>query len=140
MTQFIETLSPAQARRSDEVDRLAKQFTPLTWARCQHMVRDFLGGYIDNIETLRGMIRMTMAEGGQTLRIEKEGWGYAPSSELKIACVTLGVSECDAWSVIEERYKALARINHPDAGGSNLEMQRINCAYDILKREHGKRR
>ncbi|WP_331775686.1 J domain-containing protein [Sulfurospirillum sp. 1612] len=34
---------------------------------------------------------------------------------------------------LKTRYKELARINHPDAGGDEEKMIQINQAYNILK-------
>jgi hypothetical protein len=45
----------------------------------------------------------------------------------------LGVNPKAPQEVIQAAYKALSRIHHPDAGGSTLEMKRINQAYTALK-------
>jgi hypothetical protein len=46
----------------------------------------------------------------------------------------LGVKPSDTIDAIRERYKILARENHPDRGGSQERMQHINAAYEqILK-------
>ena len=35
--------------------------------------------------------------------------------------------------VLDAAYRALARLHHPDLGGSNAAMQRLNAAYDALR-------
>lgn len=42
------------------------------------------------------------------------------------------------WEVIEARYKSLARVHHPDAGGNTETMAKINAAYDTARLEFGK--
>jgi hypothetical protein len=39
--------------------------------------------------------------------------------------------------LIESAYRTLARLHHPDRGGDELAMQRINGAYDALKARVG---
>ncbi len=43
-----------------------------------------------------------------------------------------------SWDVIEARYKSLARVHHPDAGGNGETMAKINAAYDTARQEFGK--
>jgi DnaJ-domain-containing protein 1 len=50
----------------------------------------------------------------------------------------LGVTQTAPLEVIEAAYKALARKYHPDMGGSNAAMQRINHAYDEVRRRNGR--
>jgi regulator of replication initiation timing len=40
--------------------------------------------------------------------------------------------------VIEAAHRALAKIHHPDVGGSDAAMQRLNLARDIILRRHGR--
>ena len=51
---------------------------------------------------------------------------------------TLYVTDDAPLEVIHAAYRALARVHHPDAGGSESEMQRLNDAYERarLLREH----
>lgn len=39
--------------------------------------------------------------------------------------------------VIEAVYRALAKASHPDLGGSTVDMQRLNAAYEALQRKAG---
>jgi hypothetical protein len=44
----------------------------------------------------------------------------------------LGVSKTDSHERIRERYRELARLNHPDRGGSAAQMQKLNEAYERI--------
>jgi DnaJ-domain-containing protein 1 len=48
----------------------------------------------------------------------------------------LGITRNAPMEVIEAAYRALAKIHHPDAGGSTAAMQHINRAYDQVRRRH----
>jgi TolA-binding protein len=50
----------------------------------------------------------------------------------------LGVTGEAPPEVIEAAYKALAKIYHPDRGGSKEVMQRINRAHDAICRRNGR--
>lgn len=54
------------------------------------------------------------------------------------ALASLFVAPGAPWEVVEGAYRALAKVNHPDRGGSAEEMQKINNAYAELK-EHYKK-
>ncbi len=55
--------------------------------------------------------------------------------------VVLEFSEPPAtWEIIEMRYKALARVHHPDRGGDSETMGKINAAYDTARTEFGESR
>jgi hypothetical protein len=53
------------------------------------------------------------------------------------ALSVFGVQSGYTEEEIKNRYKKLAVTNHPDKGGSDGEMTKINNAYDILKRGKG---
>lgn len=42
-------------------------------------------------------------------------------------------------AVVTAVWRALCHLHHPDKGGSLEQMQRINAAYDLIKRERGQR-
>lgn len=46
------------------------------------------------------------------------------------------------WPIIQAAYRATAKLAHPDTGGSNQEMTRVNLAYETLcqRHENGSRR
>lgn len=54
----------------------------------------------------------------------------APRTDHGVLCVTDDAPP----EVIRAAYKALSRLRHPDAGGSTEEMQRINAAFDRLRK------
>lgn len=45
--------------------------------------------------------------------------------------------ETPAWSVVEDRYRQLARERHPDGGGSHEAMARLNVARESARAEVG---
>ncbi len=49
-------------------------------------------------------------------------------------------AECRTIEQLKSEYRRLAKINHPDAGGSTEVMQEINATYDrlfkVLQHEH----
>jgi DnaJ-domain-containing protein 1 len=53
-----------------------------------------------------------------------------PASMGQDPYAILGVTQTAPREVIEAAYRALARMYHPDKGGSTAAMQRINQAYD----------
>lgn len=57
---------------------------------------------------------------------------YNESADLEL----LGLKDVDARS-LSKAYKALARKHHPDLGGSKEKMQRVNQAYENLKKKYG---
>jgi hypothetical protein len=52
----------------------------------------------------------------------------------------LGVSPTDSAERIRERYRELARLVHPDRGGSQERMQQINEAYEKIVSMRERRR
>ena len=52
---------------------------------------------------------------------------------VKLAISTLGLSNVYDQDDVKTAYKAKAKANHPDRGGSTEEMQKINTAYEVLK-------
>jgi hypothetical protein len=56
--------------------------------------------------------------------------------QRKEARATLGVAE-DSLNMeeIDQKYKALAKKHHPDAGGDVNEFKKVNAAHKILRRE-----
>lgn len=46
----------------------------------------------------------------------------------------LGYQELPESVELKKRYRSLASIHHPDKGGSNAMMQRLNESYENLKK------
>lgn len=66
-----------------------------------------------------------------------EGAGDGPRThrmalDATTAARTLYVQENAPLAVIQAAYRALAKMTHPDAGGSNEAMQKVNEAYEVL--------
>lgn len=49
----------------------------------------------------------------------------------------LGVDINATWEDIEKAYKVKAAEHHPDKGGDNMEMVKINAAYEVFKKIMG---
>jgi hypothetical protein len=54
---------------------------------------------------------------------------------VESACQTLHLLPFAPAVVVKAAYRALAQIHHPDAGGNEDEMKRLNAAYDLVTRE-----
>jgi hypothetical protein len=50
----------------------------------------------------------------------------------------MGLLPTATWEVCEAAYKALCKVNHPDAGGNVEVMQQINEAWQKIKAAKGK--
>jgi len=63
---------------------------------------------------------------------KQESGGYDPYREL-------GITPDASDEVVRAAYKAEARRRHPDRGGSNEEMERLNAAFAEIKKRRGMR-
>ncbi len=52
------------------------------------------------------------------------------------ACEILGVSNADDWRTVADARQRLLSRSHPDKGGSVWVTQRINAAWEVLRRAH----
>lgn len=59
---------------------------------------------------------------------------YVTSDERGQALLVLGLDASAKWRDVEKAYKRLAQLRHPDRGGSTQEFQRLNRAYQTLKK------
>lgn len=50
----------------------------------------------------------------------------------------LGLSGKPTWGEIKRAYRAMALRYHPDHGGSDAAMQKINAAFTVLENRYGK--
>lgn len=57
---------------------------------------------------------------------------WLKSLDAKNPYRVLGCDESDSDEAIKERYRALARRHHPDAGGDQAAMQAINEAWEQI--------
>lgn len=69
------------------------------------------------------------------------------TNQLKYECLksesTVGLSDLDilgyesepSYQELKKRYKSLASLHHPDKGGSKAMMQRLNDAYEKLRKQ-----
>lgn len=49
-----------------------------------------------------------------------------------------GLTAKAVWDDVILAYRRLARIHHPDLGGTKEMMQKINAAFEVLERRYGK--
>jgi len=57
---------------------------------------------------------------------------WLKSLERETPYGVLGCEASDPDAVIRERYRALARAHHPDAGGDEAQMRRVNEAFEAI--------
>lgn len=74
-----------------------------------------------------GQVQAT-AQGGVKERLE----AWLKSLDAKNPYTVLGCSEADSDELIRERYRALARKHHPDAGGDEATMRALNEAWEAI--------
>lgn len=88
-----------------------------------------------HIEALRGMDRWGVGS------VEQAFTGYAalPADANSDWRTALGFKSDSfpTWPEVEGKFRALAFAKHPDRGGSDLEMARINTARDLARKELG---
>lgn len=88
-------------------------------------IEDNLWSICKTIEAIRGIERWGASE-----MLERAFTGFAqleaPSDEW---WKVLGVDKLASYGDVINAFKALAKKNHPDVGGSSEEMARINKAY-----------
>ncbi|MDP3231492.1 MAG: J domain-containing protein [Myxococcales bacterium] len=70
----------------------------------------------------------TTSLGGVKDRLE----AWLKSLDAKNPYRVLGCVESDSDELIRERYRALARTHHPDAGGDEAMMRSINEAWETI--------
>lgn len=87
-----------------------------------------------HIEAIRAVDRY----GVGTLEQAFAGYQALPSQAASWFVVLEFSEPPKAWEVIESRFKSLARVHHPDAGGNSETMAKINAAYDTAREEFGK--
>lgn len=97
-------------------------------------VEDNVYAIARHIESIRAQERWGVG------RIEQAFAGYmalpAPL-DLKPWWEVFGVREIDDRELVEKRYRHLAKINHPDAGGDHANMVEINTAWENAKLSRG---
>lgn len=81
------------------------------------------------IEHLRGLERH-----GGAIMVERAFTGFEALPEPDTWWGVLGLRPDATEDQIDARYREMARSSHPDAGGSNAAMSRLNWARDEAKR------
>lgn len=99
-----------------------------TYARARENMRAIAA----TVEALR-----TIDRHGASTMLEQAFTGFAalpPAASSKPWWVVLGVSEGCSLGQAQDAYRELARIHHPDVGGSLDRMTEINVAYEQAKK------
>lgn len=95
----------------------------------------------ENMAAIAGHIEAVRASdryGVGTLEQAFAGYQALPAAAASWFVVLEFAEPPKSWDVVEARYKSLARVHHPDAGGNGLTMAKINAAYDTARQEFGK--
>jgi len=90
-------------------------------------VADNIAAIAKHIEALRGMDRWGVGTAAQAFA----GYQALPAPEQWWQ--VLGLRPDDSAAEIEAAYRDLARVAHPDTGGSDAAMARLNAARDAGK-------
>ncbi len=96
----------------------------------------------DNIAALAGHIDAIRTQARYGVgSVARAFAGYTALPPARAASASwwevLGVSPDATLDEIEDRHRSLLRRCHPDAGGSNDEMARVNAARDAARAERG---
>jgi hypothetical protein len=70
---------------------------------------------------------------GLTYEIENEAPAHRQLMSVNEAATTLYLLPTAPAYIVDCVYRAMAKRLHPDAGGSNEQMQRINAAVEVLR-------
>lgn len=87
-------------------------------------VADNIAAIAKHIDALRGMDRWGVGS------VEQAFAGYQALPAPEQWWQVLGVSQAATEQQIRDAWRNLARTSHPDAGGSNAAMARLNAARD----------
>lgn len=101
------------------------------WTR----VEDNVAALAAHIECIRAVDRYGVGT------VEQAFTGYAalPADAATDWHLVLGVQAHTPTNDVEEAYRRLARQQHPDVGGSTVQMARLNAAREAFRRERGLR-
>lgn len=98
-------------------------------------VEDNIVAIAKTIEALRGIERWGT---GDMVQAAFTGFQALPAPPVVVASrawwEVLGVSADATARIVEERYSALARVNHPDRGGDPAKMAELNSAIEEFRK------
>ena len=64
-------------------------------------------------------------------------WRHRPAAEPELPTQSPWFKDCRTAEAVRERYRKLAKIYHPDRGGSNGQMTEINQEFERAKARFG---
>lgn len=89
-----------------------------------------------HLEAMRGQRRWGCGS------LERDFMGYKAIAETTSGprpwYEVLGVTLQAPWEIVERSYRERAKSMHPDKGGTNEEMVRLNIAYEAARQHHRK--
>ena len=92
-----------------------------------------LAAVAGHIEAIRAVDRY----GVGTLEQAFAGYQALPAQAASWFVVLEFTQPPTRWELVENRYKSLARLHHPDLGGRGETMAKINAAYQTARQEFG---
>lgn len=99
-------------------------------------MRKILGTLIRNVQI--NMLKQMRREIDNNIRrLTQEGTANMAYDESLDPFKILGVEQSATREEIDKAFKAAAKKAHPDAGGSNEEMIKVNAAYESIKQFRG---
>ncbi len=101
------------------------------------MMGQLLGLEVDMLKK----VRATVSQMIERLEANRKTGGATPNADMfnddMNPFVILGVKPGASRDEVEAAYKRKARECHPDHGGSNEDMVKVNVAYEAMKRFFG---
>lgn len=86
----------------------------------------------------RPSVPATVSKADLDVKARLERW-LRSLEESRTPWQVLGCTQNDSEEVIRERYLALARQHHPDRGGREEDMRRVNQAYEAVMTHRARR-
>lgn len=101
------------------------------------------GKRIDPTQMIRALLRnfevvmLTQMETQIRTRLSQLQFEHSPMDDTMNPYSILGVDMNATEEEVERAYKEKAKLFHPDKGGSDMEMAKINAAYQVIKQFKG---
>jgi len=117
-------------------DLLSDMFSKFTGLGKTQDVNKLLSTLVRNVQI--NMLKQLRREIDISIRkLTQEGTSDTAYDESLDPYKILGVEQNATREDIDKAFKKKARVAHPDSGGSNEEMIRVNAAYEAIKQFRG---